>query len=393
MLDIVLACLIGIFLGTLTGLFPGVHINLVSATLIASLAFLLNFFSPLALAAFIVSMSVTHIFFDFIPSVYLGAPDESGLATLPGHNLLLQGEGHKATCLTLYGAYLSLLISILIIPIFFLLLPLVYPFFERMMAWLLIVACCFLLYHEKNSKLFALLLFVLSGILGVITLNLNINQSLLPLLSGLFGSSTLIYSLSKKTKIPPQKPNFNFNRKDFTKPLLTNSLVSPICSFLPGMGGSQAAIVSSEFCKPTQEQFLILLGGVSSIVMILSFPVLYLLDKARTGSAAAIQDILKLSLSDLAILLVIVLVSGTIAFYLSLKLSKTFANKISSIPYSLLSVITLLILSSLVLFFSGLLGFLVYLTATGLGLLAIYSEIRKGHLMACLLVPTIIYYL
>jgi putative membrane protein len=391
--EISLAVLLGIIAGIFTGLFPGIHINLVSATLLAFLAYLSKLFSPLALAGFIVSMSVTHIFFDFIPSVYLGAPDESGLATLPGHAMLLRGNGHKAVCLAIYGAYFSILISILILPILFLALPKIYPFIERMMAWLLIVASGFLIFHEKNSRPLALVIFILSAILGIIALNVNISQPLLPLLSGLFGSSTLLFSLSKKTSVPEQNLKFNFDKKDFIKPMIANSAVAPLCSFLPGMGGSQAAIISSEFCKPTQEQFLILLGGVSAIVMTLSFPVLFILEKARTGSAAAIQDLLKVSFGDLMILILISLIAGTLAFFLSLKASKIFAQKINSLPYSLLSIITLFILSVLVILFSGLLGFTVYLASTCLGMLAIYFEIRKGHLMACLLVPAIIFYL
>ena len=51
---------------------------------------LLIFFSPIALIIFIVAMSITQSFVDFIPSIYLGAPDEDTvLSTMPGHNLFL----------------------------------------------------------------------------------------------------------------------------------------------------------------------------------------------------------------------------------------------------------------------------------------------------------------
>ena len=89
MLDVLLAVLAGVCAGTITGLSPGVHINLVSVLLFSASSVLLGFVSPLALAAFIIAMGITHTFVDSIPSVFLGAPDEDKvMAVLPGHKLL-----------------------------------------------------------------------------------------------------------------------------------------------------------------------------------------------------------------------------------------------------------------------------------------------------------------
>jgi putative membrane protein len=264
------------------------------------------------------------------------------------------------------------------------------------MAWILILGASFLIYYEQNSKLWALIIFILSGFIGISTLNLPLNEPLLPLLSGLFGSSTLIYSISQKTKIPAQKiTKINLNKKELVRPVIATSIISPICAFLPGLGSSQAAVLSSQFTgkQTTPNQFLFLVGSVSIIVMILSFPVLYILNKSRTGSAAAINEIINLSKSDLVYILIAVLISALISFYLALKISKLFAKSLPKLNYSLISIIVLIILSSFVLFISGFLGFLVYLVSTLLGLLAIETQIRKSSLMGCLLIPTILYYL
>src|SRR3989344_7011318 len=104
-LALIAALLLGTIAGTLTGLFPGIHINLISAILVSSLS--LPFISSLpiiSLIVFIVSMSITHTFLDFIPSILLGAPEEdSFLSVLPGHQLLKKGRGYEAIILTLYG--------------------------------------------------------------------------------------------------------------------------------------------------------------------------------------------------------------------------------------------------------------------------------------------------
>ena len=396
-LEFVIALILGILIGTFTGLFPGIHINLVSAFVISSLAFLTEYFDPLALVIFIVSMSITHSFLDFIPSIYLGAPDDdSSLATMPSHRLLMKGKANIAIIYTFLGCIYGIIFSVLITPLLIFLLPKIYPFIERMMSFILVLISIFLISKEQSSKFFAFFVFILSGFLGLATFNLNISQPLLPLLSGLFGASTLIFSISQNTQIPQQKV-YKLNIKNkilrIIKPAIITSLVSPICSFLPGMGASQSALVSSQFIRTTRKQFLFLLGTTSLITMSLSFPALYIIEKSRTGSAAAISEILKLTLKELLIILATILISSIIAFFIGIKISNFFARNISKINYSKLSIFILIIISLSVIFFSGFLGFLVFIASTTLGLFAIYASIRKGHLLGCLLIPTILYYL
>ena len=90
MWEFVLALLLGIVVGTFTGLAPGIHINLVSAILLGSLSTIpfLNSFAKIYFVVFIVAMAITHSLLDFIPSIFLGAPDEdTALSVLPGHEL------------------------------------------------------------------------------------------------------------------------------------------------------------------------------------------------------------------------------------------------------------------------------------------------------------------
>ena len=65
---------LGVIIGIVTGLTPGIHVNLVATTLFALSPLLLNHFEPLSLAVFIISLSVVHSFLDTIPSIYFGAP-------------------------------------------------------------------------------------------------------------------------------------------------------------------------------------------------------------------------------------------------------------------------------------------------------------------------------
>jgi putative membrane protein len=391
-LEIIIAIILGVFSGTLTGLIPGLHINLV-AIFILSLSTLKSF--PTALVVFIVALSITHTFIDFIPSIFLGAASEdTSLSILPGHKFLLQGEGEKALRLTLLGSSIAIFVLLIIIPIFFLTLNFSYPFIQRMMGWILIMVILFLFHNEENKK-WSLIIFFLAGVLGTITLNSNTTAPLLPLLTGLFGSSTLINSISQKTKIPKQKScKFKIQKKDLIKPTLLTTLISPVCSFLPGLGSSQAAILATRFSKKTStEEFLILQGSINTLVIATSFITYYLIGKTRTGSAAAISEITTLTPSLLFIIILTIVISAAISYPLTLFLTRTIAKRIHKANYFYISASILVFLTSAVIFFTGFSGLLIYSTATSLGLLTIKAQVRKSHLMGAILIPTTLFYL
>ena len=393
MIILILPLLLGILTGTLTGLIPGIHINLVALSIL-SIPFLINLPTTLLLI-FIASMAITHTFLDFIPSIFLGAPDEdTGLGVLPGHELLIHGEGHHAIKLTILGSTIAIISLIIIVPTFIIAMPKIYPLLQRMMAFFLIWIAIFLIYSEKESKTKAIIIFILAGFLGLSSLNLNIQQPLLPLLTGLFGTSTIIHSIKSKTIIPKQDiGKLDIDKKEIIKPTLATILVSPICSFFPGLGSSQAAIIGSEITgKLNREQFLILLGSVNTLVMAISFVTLFLFQKSRTGAAFAMSQITQLSKTNLWTILTTILISAIIAIPLTLLISKTVSKHIHEINYTKISYIILIFLIIIITYFSGIFGLITLTVATLLGLTAIEWRTRRSFLMGAILIPTIIFY-
>jgi putative membrane protein len=388
-----LALVAGIIFGVFAGIIPGLHTNLIAALLLILTPLLLNYFSPLTLVIFIVSLSITNLFIEIIPSVYLGAPEEdTALSILPTHDLLLKGKGHQAVFLSALGGLSGTIILILATPLFFIFLSNTYPFFEKMMLWLLVWICIFII-KDYKQKILASIFFILSGIFGFTALNLNITQPLLPLLTGLFGTSGIIFSLNEKTNIPLQGTHLEkVDKKSFLKPMFASFLISPICSFLPGLGGSQATIIGSKIQELDREQFIFLNGSINVALMGLSFVTLFLLDKARTGSAAIISQISQFTFRDLLIVLILIVLLSIISFYIALKISEKVANKIGEWNYRVISITALCFLIILTIVISGVLGLLILITGTCLGLSCQYYGIRKGILMGCLLIPTIIIY-
>ncbi|MCX8194012.1 MAG: tripartite tricarboxylate transporter permease [Candidatus Pacearchaeota archaeon] len=394
--QIFLAILAGIIAGTITGLFPGIHINLVALLLFVSSNFFLQFASPVVLAIFIIAMSITHTFLDFIPSVFLGAPNEdTALSVLPGHLLLLKGYGYAAIKLTTIGSFFGLLVALALSPLLTILAPLAYSFLVKIMAFLLIAIVSFLILSEKK-KFWAFFIFFISGILGLATLNFSlINQPLLPLFSGLFGTSLLAISFFKDVRLPEQKiKTIKIEKREISSTLTLSIFASLLVSFLPGVGSAQAATIASAFKKLNEKTFLLMLGAVNSLVIVFSFVALYAIDKPRSGVAVFVGKFLPfLNQQQLWLLLLAALLAGCISVFLALFFARTFSKSIMKINYKWLCFYIILFIALISIAISGPLSLLVLIAGTSIGVITSIIGIKKIHMMGSLLLPVILYYL
>jgi putative membrane protein len=397
--ELIIASLIGIIVGAFTGLSPAIHINLVAALLLANID-KFSFTSPLALALFIATLSIAHTFIDFIPSILLGAPEEdTALSVLPGHKLLQQGRGFEAVVLTQYGALMGIILSLVLTPIFILFLPSAYQAIKIAIPFILIFISAYIILRDK-SPLTALLIFSAAGILGLLTFNspIEIKEPLLPLLTGLFGLSSLLTSIKSNPKLPAQKIRplaiIKPTKKEFLSTIKSAILASPFGSILPGVGSGHAAVLGSELHKSTPRTFLLMLGIINTSVMALSIVTAYSIAKTRTGSAVAIQQLLnKIELSHLIIILLAILLSSILIFIISINLSKLFIRTINKINYKILNLSVLGIVILINILITNWVGIIVLILATILGLTAVNSTTRRINLMACLILPSIVYYL
>src|SRR3989338_8864481 len=258
--ELLLASTLGILLGTITGIIPGIHVNLLSAFILSLSSFLLGYFGPLSLCAFILSIAITHTFLDVIPTTFLGIPEgDSAYVLFPSQQLVLEGNAYQAIFLSTFGALGSFLLAFVCIPFFLFLTKNFYPLIEPFIGWILLFLCSFLLLREKEV-LWATFIFFLSGTLGLIVLSLPLEQGLFPLFSGLFGASSLVLSLKESSTIPEQKQN----TPDLGEALLAipcATLTGWVASFMPGIGPAQAATLSTRFLSLSDKGYLILLGG------------------------------------------------------------------------------------------------------------------------------------
>lgn len=399
-IEILIAIFIGIFFGCITGLTPGIHINLISLLLLSISGSLLAYTSPLTLCIFIISMAITHTFLDTIPATFLGAPDgDTALMVLPAHQLLLKGMGYEAVKLTVIGSLFSLIITTVTIPLMLPIIPTLYEFLKPYIGYILLSVVIFMILKDlKLKKIFwNFTAFTLSGVLGLIVLNLNMSQPLFPLLSGLFGVSGLIISLSQKVEIPKQRitEHIKVEKKDLTKALSAGSFAGILTGFFPALGAAQASIIGSQIARNISTYgFMIMLGGINTVNFLFSLATLFTLEKARNGAIVVVLKIIQsITYQQLILFLSASLVAGGIATFLALFITRIFSKLITKINYPLLciGIISLIFLISFL--FDGFLGLFVLITSTALGIFVPLSKTARNHMMGCLMLPVILFFL
>jgi len=397
--EILIALLIGILAGCITGLIPGLHINLVSLFVVSLFGYLAGF-GGVVLAVFIASMAVTHTFMDIIPAVFLGAPDSDvALGVLPGHKLMMKGFAYQAVKLTVIGSFFSLLIALALVPLFVKIIPFAYEILKNYIGWILLAVVVFMIIMEKGfrNKFWSIIVFMLSGILGLIVFNIpKVEQGLFAMLTGLFGVSMLIISINQKIKIPEQntETSIDVSRKNIFKSLLAGVFSGSLVSFFPGLGPAQGAVIGSEIIRSAENNsFLILLGGINTVNMVVSFVTLYTIDKARNGAVVAISQLIEINGSLLVLFLIITLIAGGIAAMIALFIAKGFSKIISKINYQLLCFIVIIFILIVAFLLSGVLGLLILAIATSIGLVPNLLGIKRSHAMGCLLLPVILWFI
>ena len=395
--EILIAIVVGVNAGIITGLIPGIHINLISMLLLSASAALLKFTNPIVLCCFIIAMAITHTFLDAVPSIFLGAPDsDQALNVLPGHKLLLDGKGFEAVKLTVIGSLLCLLLAILLVPVMLPISKATYPFLKDYIGYILIAIVLFMILKDKK-RLQNLVVFTISGVLGLIVLNMpTLKDPLFPMLSGLFGTSMLIVSLMQKVSIPKQSfdETIQVEKKHIARAVGAGTIAGTLTGFFPGLGPAQGAVLASQLTKDLGNYgFMILVGGINTVNFIFSLVTLYTIEKARNGAVIVVSKLLEnYSITTLLIFVCAALIAGAAATFLALRLSKIFAKLISKIKYQfmVLSVIALII--ALVFYFSGILGIFVLIVSTAAGIIPGLTGVARNHQMGCLILPVILFF-
>jgi putative membrane protein len=381
MLQILVSSLLGCLVGMVTGLVPGLHVNTI-------LPVLLLIEPSDSLIAFTVGVAISHTFFDFIPSVFLGVPDEaSALSMLPAHRLVLRGRAMEAFMLTVYGGVFCSLLLLLLLPFVFALTN-----FQDMLVFaipvlLLLITAIFL--KKSRNAVKSTFIFLLAGALGVTLLD-STGSTILPMLSGFFGLSALINSyFISRPKIPAQATSRPKIRLE-PGALLSGSLSGIFAGILPGVSSSLSAFFFQSLTKKRDHRsFLLVLGGTNTVYTMVAIFSIYIIGKPRSGLAIFLDKIQP----SLILIIGVMLLSIAFSSFLCIRLSRAFVNIFNRFDFRKLNLAAMIFLVSLVFLFTGFSGMVILSVSTSLGLVCITGGIKRSACMGSLLLPALLYYL
>ncbi len=400
MIELIFAFAIGTTLGVLAGLIPGLHQNNFIPIILGA-SFL---FEPMSAAIVLIAAAVVNSFVQYIPSILLGAPeDSSALSVLPGHRLLLQGRGYEAIRLTTIGNFLGAVFAVFSLPLFTIVVPWIYDIVHPNLFWILSFVVVYMIFSEKSLRqiFLAVLVFCLSGALGLIVLNNYPNDFLFPLLAGLFGLPMLLLSFQQKTKFPE---NFSFETEKLKKRMVASavsigSLAGIIAGLLPGVGNAQATLIAQEAVgsqrlspEISARKFLISIGSVNMADFIYSLFALFLISRPRSGIAVAVEKLMPVGSTEILIFIGVILLSAIVGAVITTLLARRALFFMRRVFYPRLSMAVFVFILGLVFIFTGSVGIFVSLTALAIGLVANLSGIKRSHAMGCLLLPTILFF-
>ena len=413
MIELVIACFIGILIGTTTGMIPGIHVNTAGAIIFATSGFLLGFLSPEFLCVMLVSMSISHALIEFIPSMLLGVPQE-GTATsiLPGHRMVLEGRSKEVIRIVSVGGFGAILVTILMLQIFSKALPILHDL-TKPYTWIILLSASIYLTHKLTANfrdfLWSLLLFTLSGILGWILFQTPISSgvTLMCTFSGLFGISTILFSLNESSTIPHQNPFYDLNI-DFNKfkSIFAGGITGAILGFLPGFGPAQGTVIAqavsgaSDVDDDDTVNFLLATSGLNISDCLFSLIAIYIIGNPRSGIAVYMSYLLfEMGLNHLIIFIFASLLAVSISLVLSLKLGDSFSRLMGGVDYRKLSIgviiLQIVILYIFVFYYQAPVIYMTIalITSTAMGILPHYIGVGKSHLMGILIIPAIVIYM
>ncbi|RQG91411.1 hypothetical protein EA462_05415 [Natrarchaeobius halalkaliphilus] len=386
--------LAGSFLGSLSGLVPGLHAN--------NFALLLAGFAvsipgpPLFVGCGMLAAGVVHTFLNAVPAMALGVPDaEMAVTALPGHRMVLEGRGYEAIRLSALGSILAVLAAVpLAVPVTWAVTT-AYPTIRSNLPLVLAVVVVALVASEQTwrGRFGGLLSFGLAAVLGALTLDLSPDAPLeaggmlAPLFAGLFGAPVLIDAMVGNG-IPRQDGDaITVSRRLVGATALAGALAGAVVGYIPGISAAIAAVAVLVFVPGDSGDrgYIVATSGVDTANTIFALFALVAIGQPRTGVMVAFESVN--APLEIPILLVGVIVAGLIGFALVIVVGETYLELVGKTSYWKISIVVLGLLFGLSYLFTGALGIAVFVAAATIGMVPVRLRARRVHLMGVLIGP------
>lgn len=412
------AALAGTLVSALLACIPALHVyNLAGLLVILALEF--EGLVPAEMAAlFMLGLVVGYAMVNTIPSVFMGAPDESTIfVVLPGQRYLQQARGFEAAVLAGAGGLGGLLVLLLLAPALPRALPVVRGIVAPHLHWILAAVSAFLLLSEWpkgtdrgrtrlarfadawRSLAAGLLTFALSGLLGILLFSGGLLpagrafQNLLPAFTGLFAIPWVLVNLLSRVQMPAQHagPSVDLSLPLLARGVGAGALGGLFAAFFPAVTGGIGGFLAGHATAQRDDRLFLVSQGASKLVYYVGAFLFFFVPGLHMtrGGMAWLCSLLYTPRTPAAYWTVVaaMAISGGLAFLLLLALSRGAIWMVSRVDYHHISAATLALLLGIVLALTGGRGLLVAVVATGIGLLPVLWGSRRTNCLGVLLVP------
>ena len=369
----------GFLIGMASGILPGLHPN----TLISILASL--GLDDRSMALLIISLYPASLISSFIPAIFFGIPEAGTvLATLPGHRMVLKGEGITALKTVLLSSLLAALLAAALFSLSLDFFTLAYGMMKGSMGWILLSLSLVLLARAKKPHLSAGI-FIISGLLGQYSLNSGMPDPFLPLFCGMFSLAAM--ATYGRNDIPAQmeeKADFGFVK--FT---VIGVFLGMLADLIPGIGSpSQVATFATMAMPMDTLGYLAAISAISVSQSIFSLSTSIAIDKSRVGAIASLAGFMDIG-QNAAFLLPIFIISMALAALATYMLRKRI-GAMASIDFSRMNIVLGTYICAVTFVLDGGMGLAVLLLSGALGWLTIRLGVPRTVLMGSIIVPTLL---
>jgi len=387
----------GILLGTISGLVPGLHANNFALLLAAAAGSVPG--PPRLVGAAMLAAGVVHTFLDIVPALALGVPDPAMAASaLPGHRLVLEGRGREALRLSALGSGIAIALAVpLAIPVTAVMTS-SYPWLDAHMPVVLTAVAAVLILTEPSraGRIGAAVAFVASGVLGVLTLDLQpggvlpADGMLAPLFAGLFGAPVLL-AARKGQGVPPQAdPAVLTTRRVVLGVAALGTVAGAVVGYLPGVSSAVAATLVLLAVPRSRgaREFVVATSGVNTATAVFALFALLALGTPRTGVLVAFES--TGAPLSLPLMLSAVAIAAGVGFLLVVGLGDHYLRIVGRFDGGRLALAVIGFLIVLLWALAGWLGVAVFAVATAVGALPPWFGARRVSLMGVLLIPLVL---
>jgi putative membrane protein len=237
----------GMVCGTISGITPGIHANMIAAFLLGFSPIILPYLGPEGMAAILIATLITHSFLEIIPATFLGVPDDgTALSVLPAHSLTMDGKGEEAVRISALGCLWGVIFAIPLALGALWFIPLLQTPIDILTGSLLILIMGIVIVRSESTG-WLCALFLVSGLLGMFAFRfdylswntLGAGNILMPLLTGLFGLPFLL--TASEGRIPRQHySGMEISTHTIIRSTLPGTFAGLVVGWLPGLSTASA---------------------------------------------------------------------------------------------------------------------------------------------------------